>query len=214
MTFMFWLQMVLCLGSGLVGLSISYVAFPFPYLQFTFVAECHCSLFCSIYPSPAPHSHPRLNAVSVHATCTVVFVVAAGVASAAFASIRTLDRISWLGWAGVISIVVAVLTLTVSVGVQDRPADAPQEGEWFKVVEAVASPTFVDAMNAISTVVLSYGGVSAYVAVAGEMKNPEEYTKSMVTSHLFMTTLYLVLTSVIYHYVGQYISSPVSLSPY
>lgn len=152
----------------------------------------------------------RLNAVSVHATCTVVWVVIVAVIAAAFGSIRTLDKISWLGWAGIVSIVGSVITLTVSVGVQDRPAAAPQTGPWVKEVIVAANPGFVDALNAVNTVVLSYGGVSAYVSVAGEMKHPREYAKAMFASHTFMTAVYLIISCVCYHYVGQYIASPVS----
>ena len=94
---------------------------------------------------------------------------------------------------------------------QDRPAEAPQEGPWIKEVIVAANPGFVDALNAVNTVVLSYGGVSAYVSVAGEMKNPREYAKAMFASHTFMTAVYLVISCVCYHYVGQYIASPVSL---
>lgn len=45
-----------------------------------------------------------LNTLSEHGACTVVFVVVAAVAIALLSSIRTLDRVSFLGWIGVISI--------------------------------------------------------------------------------------------------------------
>lgn len=165
--------------------------------------------------SQNPPSHPRspsLNAVSVHATCTVVFVVAAGVASAAFASIRTLDRISWLGWFGMASIMAAIITLMVSVGVQDRPADAPQSGPWDKQINIWPRDSFVSAMNAVSTVVFAYCATPAYVSIVGEMKRPQDYTKSIVLAQTFITTLYLIVACVVYHYVGQFIASPVSRS--
>jgi hypothetical protein len=91
----------------------------------------------------------RLNAVSVHGTCTVVFVVVAAVATAAVSSLRTLDRISWVGWAGLVSILAAVITLAISVGVQDRPSRAPQVGPWSKEVNAFSDTSFVQAMNAV-----------------------------------------------------------------
>ena len=45
-----------------------------------------------------------LNTLSEHGTCTVVFVVVAAVVIALLSSIRTLDRVSFLGWIGVVSI--------------------------------------------------------------------------------------------------------------
>lgn len=47
------------------------------------------------------------NAMSLHGTCTAVFVVVAAILGFLTSSIRTLGKISWLAWIGVISIVVA-----------------------------------------------------------------------------------------------------------
>lgn len=46
-----------------------------------------------------------LNAVSDHATCTAVYVIAAAASTYILGSIRTLERISWIAWVGVICIV-------------------------------------------------------------------------------------------------------------
>lgn len=48
-----------------------------------------------------------LNAVSEHGTCTAVFVAVAAVLTFLTASVRTLNRISWLAWIGVVSVIVA-----------------------------------------------------------------------------------------------------------
>ena len=48
-----------------------------------------------------------LNAVSAHGTCTAVFVAVAAVASCALASIRTLGKIKFTAWIGLISIATA-----------------------------------------------------------------------------------------------------------
>lgn len=48
-----------------------------------------------------------LNAVSSHATCTVVWVVVGAVVVFALSSIQTLGRVSWLGWIGLVSIMAA-----------------------------------------------------------------------------------------------------------
>lgn len=153
----------------------------------------------------------RLNAVSVHATCTVVFVVVAVIICIAFSSIRTLDRVSWLGWIGMTSILAAVITLMASVGTQDRPADAPATGDWNKEVNVTPKTTFVDAMNAVTTVVFAYCATPAFMSIVGEMRRPQDYNRSIVASQTFITMLYLVVGGVVYHYVGQFIASPVSV---
>lgn len=48
-----------------------------------------------------------LNAVSAHGACTAVFVVVAAVMSFALASIRTLGKMTWVAWGGLVSIFVA-----------------------------------------------------------------------------------------------------------
>lgn len=48
-----------------------------------------------------------LNAVSSHATCTMVFVAIATLTAGGIASLQTLHRISYISWIGVLSIVAA-----------------------------------------------------------------------------------------------------------
>ncbi|KAH8165912.1 hypothetical protein CIB48_g2321 [Xylaria polymorpha] len=69
-----------------------------------------------------------LNAVSTHGACTAIFVAIAALVGFAFSSIQTLGRITWLAWIGLVGILTALLTITIAVGVQDRPAAAPQDG--------------------------------------------------------------------------------------
>ena len=71
-----------------------------------------------------------INAVSVHGTCTAVFVATAAVLGFMFSSIRTLGKISWLAWVGLTSLITAsrynmafdpTLSLTThSLGCHDR----------------------------------------------------------------------------------------------
>lgn len=48
-----------------------------------------------------------LNSISNHGACTVVFVVVAAIATFLFSVIQTLDRLSFLGWIGLVSIMSA-----------------------------------------------------------------------------------------------------------
>ena len=52
-----------------------------------------------------------LNAVSTHGTCTAVFVAVAAAIGLAFASVRTLGRMSWLAWVGTICVLVSSKSL-------------------------------------------------------------------------------------------------------
>lgn len=102
------------------------------------------------------------NAVTVHGTCTVAWVVVAMVGTFAFASIQTLNRISILGLIGFVSVMAAILMITIAVGIQDRPSAAPSTGPWDKNIAAFNSEgTFLGGMAAVSTVVFSYSGTPA-----------------------------------------------------
>ena len=48
-----------------------------------------------------------LNAISMHGTCTAVFVAVAAILVFGISSIQTLEKLSWISWAGVISITVS-----------------------------------------------------------------------------------------------------------
>lgn len=98
-----------------------------------------------------------LNAVSTHGACTAIFVFVSAAAGFLFGSIRTLSKVAWIGWVGIFSIMASILTLTVAVGVQGRPASLAPDEVFDKKVAAFGSPTFAQAMSAVNAIVFSYG---------------------------------------------------------
>ncbi|GAA5824563.1 hypothetical protein JCM11251_000477 [Rhodosporidiobolus azoricus] len=149
-----------------------------------------------------------LNAISLHATCTAVFVVVSAIATYPFASMRTLGSIKFIGWAGLISMVVSILLVTIAVGAGGRPSPAPQEGPWDKDIVYFGKPSFADAMNAISNLVLSYAGTPTYLSMVSEMRNSRQSTRAVLVSQAFVTSFYLTIGIVVYMYAGQYVASP------
>ncbi|GJN89391.1 hypothetical protein Rhopal_002371-T1 [Rhodotorula paludigena] len=141
-------------------------------------------------------------------TCTVVYAVVGAILTFLFSSIRTLDRISWIGWIGVAGIMTAILILTIAVGVQDRPQAAPPVGPWDPQLIAWGTPTFLEAMTAVSTVMFAFGGAPNFTTILAEMRRPEDFTKSLALCQSFVTITYLVIGCVVYHYCGIYVSSP------
>ncbi|KAF2993415.1 hypothetical protein E8E14_001373 [Neopestalotiopsis sp. 37M] len=149
-----------------------------------------------------------LNALSDHATCTAVFVAVAAVLAAGFGSIQTLGRISLLSWVGFISILVSVVTLVISVGLQDRPASAPTVGPWQSDYVLIANPTPAEAFAAVSTIVFSFAGTPAFFNIVSEMRDPRVYTRAVLTCQSIMTAIYVTLAIVVYYYCGSYVSTP------
>ncbi|KAK9421806.1 putative Amino acid transporter transmembrane domain-containing protein [Seiridium unicorne] len=149
-----------------------------------------------------------LNAVSVHATCTAVFVAVAAIVIFTLSSIRTLAKISWLAWVGIICILVSVFTVTIAVGLQERPAAAPQEGVWVPDYQIIKHPTFTNAISAISSLVFAYAGTPAFFNIASEMRDPRHYSRSLLVCQTVVTITYCVVGIVIYYYCGSYVASP------
>ncbi|TXT10596.1 hypothetical protein VHUM_02101 [Vanrija humicola] len=149
-----------------------------------------------------------LNALSMHGACTAIFIAVSAVAGFLLSSIRTLGNIQWLGWVGLLAIAASVLTMVVSVGVQDRPAAAPQTGAWDKDIKVFAHPPFATAMNMVSAVLFAYAATPTYFGIICEMREPRKYQRVMLASMGLTTVLYLVLGSIVYYFCGQYVSSP------
>ncbi|KAF3006062.1 hypothetical protein E8E13_010942 [Curvularia kusanoi] len=150
-----------------------------------------------------------LNALSSHGACTAVFVAVAAIVGFCLGSIQTLGKISWLAWIGIISILSSILILTIAVGVEDRPADAPQTpGPWKSDYELFGSPTPADAFASISSIIFAYAGTPAFFNIISEMREPKHYTKSMVVCQSVMTAVYIAIGVVVYYFCGSYVSSP------
>lgn len=164
------------------------------------------------------------NAVSTHGTCTAVFVAVAAILAWMCASIQTLGRITWLAWVGVVSILSAskffhshvrarsdsfkVLILTIAVGVQSRPAAAPQTGVWVSDFKITNNPSFTEAISAISSLIFAYAGTPGFFAIVSEMRDPRRYNRSLWACQAVVTITYITIGVVVYYYCGSYVASP------
>ena len=149
------------------------------------------------------------NAMSAHGTCTAVFVAVSAIIGLLFGSIQTLGRISWLAWVGVTSILAAVFTVTIAVGVESRPASAPATpGPFHSDWQVTTNASFADAMSAIATIIFAYSGTPGFFSIASEMRDPRHYGRSLMTCQGVITVVYLVVGIVVYYYCGSYVASP------
>ncbi|KIL88141.1 hypothetical protein FAVG1_08219 [Fusarium avenaceum] len=149
-----------------------------------------------------------LNSVSTHAACTAVFVAVAAILGFCFASIRTLGKIGWLAWIGLVCIMTAIFCVTVAVGLQDRPAAAPTEGHWESDYKLFNHPTFVDGITAVSSHIFAFSGTPAFFQIAAEMREQKHYTRSLLTCQSIVTVTYITIGIVVYYYCGSYVTSP------
>ncbi|KAF4343017.1 neutral amino acid permease [Fusarium beomiforme] len=145
------------------------------------------------------------NAVSTHALCTALFVFFAAIITFFLASIRTLSKIGWIAWVGIVCIMTSVFSVTIAVAVDGKNSAARQREFAFQLTN---NPHFSEAMAAISSQIFAYAGTPAYFSIVAEMRDPNLYTSALIWSQSIITTVYVVIGVVMYCYVGGNIASP------
>ena len=148
------------------------------------------------------------NALSHHAICTVWWNVIATVAIALVSSMRKLHQIGWVTYVGFVSIYAAVLIVVVGVTQRDRPAAAPQTGDFDLGYHTMAYPSFAVGMVGASTIFYSSAGTSAFLPIMSEMRRPQDYKKALYLCMTIVTTSYLAFTTVVYKYCGKWLANP------
>ncbi|KAI1247524.1 hypothetical protein MGN70_011414 [Eutypa lata] len=149
-----------------------------------------------------------LNALSNHAICTNYFMLVSTVAVFILASARKFEKIAWLTWVGFLSVFIAVFIVVVGVTTRDRPAAAPQTGDYEFGYFAIGHPTFVAAITSVSTIFCSGAGTSAFLPVISEMKRPRDYNKAVYLCMGIVTASYLSFSLVVYRWCGKWVASP------
>ncbi|KAK0385197.1 hypothetical protein NLU13_7675 [Sarocladium strictum] len=153
-------------------------------------------------------SSVALNALSDHAVCTNWFMLVATIAVFMLASLRKFEKIAWLTWAGFLSIYIAVFVVVVGVTTRDRPAAAPQTGDYEFGYHVIGHPTFVAGITSVATIFCSGAGTSAFLPVISEMRRPRDYNKAVYLCMGIVTASYLTFSLVVYRYCGQWVASP------
>lgn len=90
----------------------------------------------------------------------------------------------------------------------DRPAAAPQTGDYDFGYHVIGHPTFAAGITAASTIFCSGAGTSAFLPVMSEMKNPREFSKAVNWCMSIVTAAYLSFSLVVYSYAGKWVASP------
>lgn len=98
--------------------------------------------------------------------------------------------------------------MTIAVGVQDRPNDAPQEGPWDKDFKIFNKTDFAGGISAVATILFAAAGTPTYFGIISEMREPRLYHRAMLINQTFVTLVYIIIGSIVYWYCGQYVSQP------
>lgn len=102
-----------------------------------------------------------------------------------------------------------VLTVTIAVSLQDRPASAPQtDSPWVSDYKVVGSPSFTTGITAICNLVFAFSGTPGFFAIISEMRDPRKYTFALLLCQAGVTGVYIIVGCIAYYYCGSYVSSP------
>jgi amino acid permease len=102
-----------------------------------------------------------------------------------------------------------VFIVTIAVGIQDRPAAAPQtDAVWVSDFQLIGSPSFTEAITAVSSLVFAFSGTPGFFSIVSEMRNPRQYTQSLLLCQAGVTAIYIIIGCVVYYYCGSYVASP------
>ncbi|CAG7947968.1 unnamed protein product [Penicillium salamii] len=166
------------------------------------------------------------NALSLHSVCTVWFSFIGTIIIAMCASVRKFSHIGWLTWLGFGSVYVAVFIIvyvhihwlrivltnqhihSIGVTVRDRPAAAPQTGDFDLGYRVIGNPDFTTGITASAAIFVSSAATSAFLPVISEMRRPKDYPKAVYLSMTLVTASYLTFSLVIYAWCGKWIASP------
>ncbi|RSL44105.1 hypothetical protein CEP54_014818 [Fusarium duplospermum] len=153
-------------------------------------------------------SSVALNALSNHAICTNYFKLVATIAVFILASVRKFEKIAWLTWVGFLSVFIAVFIVVVGVTTLDRPAAAPQTGDYEFGYHTIGNPTFVAGITSAATIFCSGAGTSTFLPVISEMKKPRDYNKAVYLCMGIVSASYLSFSLVVYRWCGKWVASP------
>lgn len=152
-----------------------------------------------------------LNTVSSHATCTVAFTVVAAVAMWALCVPRSMRFVSWASWPCTASIIITVLLVMITLGVQ-----GPRDSTTPLNLKAIGSTNFTQAVSAFLNIAFAFAGNQAFPTILAEMENPSrDFPRTVTIEKCVTTTIYIIVASTVYALSGEQVVSPAigSLQP-
>lgn len=141
-----------------------------------------------------------MNVLTEHSACTIGFSVVGLLLSFILTLPRRLEDLSYLSWISFFSILGAVFTTIVGVS---STAVTPRHIPLFP-----ASPPVHEVILAIANIVFAYAGHVAFFTFFSELKELEDYPKSLALLQITEMVLYTISAVVIYVFVGPNIASP------
>lgn len=152
-----------------------------------------------------------LNTMSNHAACTIAFAVVVPIISFFVSLPRTFSGLAHMATASAFFTFISVLLAVIFAGIEPHPAgyDAETLGEPRVTAFPVAGTTFVSGMSAFLNISYTFIGQITLPSFIAEMKEPQDFWKSVTAVTIAEVILFSIVGAVIYAYTGnQYMTAP------
>lgn len=150
-----------------------------------------------------------LNAISEHALCTMAFAgIVVGACLIIGGGCRQLMKVAWLGWFGIVCVIISIWTLTIAMLTKHYPLASIGQTGRVHVKAANTSSSFADAMSAVTTQLFSILGNVSFYTISAEMKKPRDFEKAVYAGQLFVIANYILVGCIVYGKAGQFLTSP------
>ncbi|AEO55911.1 hypothetical protein MYCTH_2089733 [Thermothelomyces thermophilus ATCC 42464] len=141
-----------------------------------------------------------LNTLTNSAACTIVWGVVGLAIFWLLNTPRTLRAAGYYSFASFASIFTAVMVTMIDVGIE-KPIGTTS-------IEASRTIGFTSAFLAVTNIGVAFSGHSCFFSVMSELKQPNDWPKALMLLQVCDMVLYIVVSVVIYVYVGPDVPSP------
>ncbi|KAI0823591.1 transmembrane amino acid transporter protein-domain-containing protein [Trametes gibbosa] len=138
------------------------------------------------------------DTITAGASCSILWAGVSAILCLLLTLPRTLNGISYMSVVSFVSILGAVLITMIGVSVIGHKGS----------VQTTVDLTFASAFLAVTDIIFAYAGHVAFFTFIAEMKEPQDFAKSLYLLQIADTTLYLIVGIVIYAYAGPTTTSP------
>jgi amino acid permease len=141
-----------------------------------------------------------LNTLTNSAACTIVWGVVGLAVFWVLNTPRTLRAAGYYSFASFASIFTAVMVTMIDVGIE-KPIGSTS-------LEVSRTIGFTSAFLAVTNIAVAFSGHSCFFSIMSELKAPGDWPKALALLQVCDTVLYVVVSVVIYVYVGPSVPSP------
>ncbi|KAJ5832296.1 hypothetical protein N7474_000607 [Penicillium riverlandense] len=168
-------------------------------LNNTFIQGLHCLVGAEY-----------LNTMTDGAVCTIAFSFIMAMISWVFSLPRTFSALSRLATFSALFTFVSVIMATVFAGIEGEPSKAGYKNTGPAKFLVVAAPGtgFVTGMSAFLNISYTFIGQITLPSFIAEMKEPQEFWKSVTAVTIAEVIVFSLVGAVIYVYTGQYTAAP------